>query len=275
VKINIIILLLLISCNRKPAQDFAFEKFECNTSETPAYDGQVVTLLDNQTGKPLRDTIVERIPKTRIIFKPCREYIYLATYKDSQNRLISSSKVWMMATGKRWEGQKEKQDEIIVQYEYDDEETKEINTYFVNKGMVNNPWQTKSKEGIVENIKGVWMHPFRLNQYNFTEVAPFPEVKFPMQVGQTWTSQLSIGQGWGDWSNTSIDNEYKVTELTTLKTPYKEFRSCWKVYATAGASFGESTHEYWFDEGYGFVKMHYTNYKDQTLTFELIDVVDK
>ena len=265
----------MISCTRKPKQDFVFEKIECSPSEMPEYDGEVVTLLDNQTGKPLRDTLVERVVKTRTIFKPCREYIYLATYKDSLNRLISSSKVWMMATGTRWEGQKAKQDEIIVQYEFDDTQLQQIKKYFVNRLLLDNPWQVKQKEGIVENVKGVWMHPFRSNQYNFTEVAPFPEVKFPLQIGKTWTSQLSIGPGWGDWSTTSIHNEYKVIELTEIKTPYKEFKKCWKVYATSSANFGESIHEFWFDEAYGFIKMHYTNYQAQTLTFELLDVIDK
>lgn len=40
------------------------------------------------------------------------------------------------------------------------------------------------------------------------------------------------------------------------------------------ASFGNSMHNFWFDESYGFIKMEYVNYKGQSLTFELIEVLE-
>jgi len=34
------------------------------------------------------------------IFKPCREYVFIAKYWDSEFNLVSQEKIWMMATGK-------------------------------------------------------------------------------------------------------------------------------------------------------------------------------
>jgi hypothetical protein len=239
----------------------------------PEYDGHIVSIIDSETGEVLRDTLVEKIEKSRNVFKPCRQYIYQATYKDKNGGVISKSKVWMMATGKRWEWQPEKQDEITIQYEFDEEDIPRIKQHYVNKKFaVEGSFIPKQTTGIIENVREVWMHPFRSNQFNFTEVASFPHVKFPLRKGATWTSNLQIGEGWGDWENTVVYSNYKITGRGALKTKFKEFENCWMIESKSSASFGDSVHNFWFNESYGFVKMEYYNYEGQSLTFELIDV---
>jgi hypothetical protein len=44
--------------------------------------------------------------------------IYRATFNSDKNELISNSRIKMMATGKRWEFEHEKQDAMVVQYEF-------------------------------------------------------------------------------------------------------------------------------------------------------------
>ena len=270
----IILALLFTSCNQQ--ESFKFKEVACFNTEMPEFDGHIVSILDNETGQPIKDTLIEKIPKTRNIFKPCRQYIYNAIYKDQSGSIISKSKVWMMATGERWEWQPEKQDEVAIQFEVSEDDIPEIKKSFVNKKFVSlSQFNSQGNTGIIENVQEVWMHPFRDNQFNFTEVAAFPAVKFPLEVGKTWTSNLSIGEGWGDWENTTVNSNYKVVGRTKLKTGFKEFEDCWEIESKSIASFGVSLHNFWFDEEYGFVKMDYMNYEGQTLLFELIEVIEK
>ncbi|MBA9079574.1 hypothetical protein [Rufibacter quisquiliarum] len=241
----------------------------------PEFDGEIVSIVDPQTGKAVRDTLVEKIPKARTIFKPCRQYIYQAIYKDKAGQLISEGKVWMMATGQRWEWQPSKQDEVALQFEIPDEEAS-LTKHYPNKGLAaQSQFITEATTGIIENAEEVWMHPFRSNQYHFTEVAAFPAVRLPLEPGQTWTDYLNIGQGWGDWENTTVHSLYKVAERGNLKTRYKELSDCWKIETTSTAPFGNSVHNFWFHGTYGFVKMEYVNYQGQTLSFELAEVLEK
>lgn len=59
-----------------------------------------------------------------------------------------------------------------------------------------------------------------------------------------------------------------------MSTPYRKFESCWYIQTTSSASFGDSQHNFWFDENYGFVKMEYLNYEGQSLVFELIEMIE-
>lgn len=261
------------SCSN--ALNHEFEIVDCTDAEMPEYDGIVVSILDNESGEVLRDTLVEKIKKTRNVFKPCRQYIYKAIYKTREGEIISENDVWMMATGKRWEWQPEKQDEISIQYSFEEEEIPRIKQHYVNKKFAGEgPFTKKETTGIIENVREVWMHPFRSNQYNFTEVAAFPHIKFPLKEGKTWTSNLQIGEGWGDWENTVINSSYEIKGKEVFRTKFKTFENCWIVESKSSASFGDSTHNFWFDESYGFVKMEYVNYEGQTLTFELFEVLD-
>ncbi|MDF9794885.1 hypothetical protein OKW21_000148 [Catalinimonas alkaloidigena] len=54
------------------------------------------------------------------------------------------------------------------------------------------------------------MHPFRDNQYHFTEVAAFPYVRLPLEVSKSWTNRLQLGEGWEDWENKNVYSEYKI-----------------------------------------------------------------
>ena len=129
--------------------------------------------------------------------------------------------------------------------------------------------------GVIENVEVVWMHPFRLNQYNFTEVAPFPEVKFPLKIGKAWTGNLNIQQGWGDWENTHGYFQYQITLKEDITTLFGKIENCWKIESKSKYEFGQSKLVYWFSEKFGFVKMDYINYGNQTLEIELEEVNEK
>ena len=223
--------------------------------------------------------VYENIPcnpqtiSTLNIFKPCRQYIYKATYKDADLNLISDEYIRMIATGKNWEMQPEFQKELIIQYHYKEALIDQIADHNINKSYPKNEWIKKEVTGVIEDKYTVWMHPFRANQYMFTEVACFPTVQLPLETGKNWESNLNIYEGWGDWSNSKVKNKYEVLEFETVDTPFKKLNA-WHIIGTSSAPFGVSTHHFWFNSEYGFVKMEIKNYEGQLLIFELESVTD-
>lgn len=213
----------------------------------------------------------DSIPNSNLrkIFKPCREYIYTAKYWDSKLHLISNEKIWLMATGKGWDPQPERQDEIVIQYAYDTNAIEYINQFSPNPEF--NHWVEETNTGVIENELETWMHPFRQNQYAFTEVAPFPSVMFPLEEGKRWSSTLNIYEGWGVWENSTLQNTYWINGYDTITTSFAEL-GAWHINSISQAKFGSSTHTFWYNEEYGFVKMIIKNYQGQILQFELCDV---
>lgn len=268
----LIILFFSVGCSNFNNSEFTTIK--CAPEVMPKYDSIKVKLLD-ENGNSQKDTIIGKIEKRRTVFKPCREMIYRAKFKSDKNELISDSRIKMMAIGKRWKYQPEMQDEIVIQYEFVNEDFEKNQVYQLNKSLNRKIWTKEGIEGVIENAEEVWMHPFRYNQFNFTEVAPFPQVKFPLHIGKNWTGNLSIQEGWGDWDNTNGYFEYKIIDKENITTIYGQIDDCWKIESKSKYEFGESKFDYWFNEKLGFVKMDYKNYGNQTLLIELEEVNKK
>jgi hypothetical protein len=242
----LIIFLTLVSCKERTT---SFEEIQCSPSTTSENDN------------------------LRKVFKPCRQYIYQAKYWDSEYNLISDELIWLMATGNGWDAQPELQDEIIIQYDYDETKVDQIKKFNINNGKKDIPWSRMETTGIVENKATIFIHPFRQNQYYFTETAAFPEIRYPLEYGSSWTSDLNIREGWGDWSNTTLKTTYKILELETIDIPFKKIEA-WHVRATSTAEFGNSQHDFWFNEEFGFIKMIIKNYEGQLLAIELSEVIE-
>ncbi|HEB62341.1 MAG TPA: hypothetical protein ENI82_04230 [Bacteroidetes bacterium] len=271
-KLLFLFLLINISCHN--IGNFEFKPIECSPEQMPKFDAEKVTIIDDN-GNRLRDTIVGQIEKKRTVFQPCRVLIYDAVWKSSDNNVITKSKIKMVAMGKRWKYQPEKQDVVTIQFEYTNKEFEKCKKFGLNKTLPLGHWKGQVEEGVIENVERIWMHPFRHNQFSFTEVAPFPEVRFPLAKGKSWTNQLSIETGWGDWSNSSGNSQYEVVGQEMIEIPFGKIKNCWKVKSQAVYPFGVSYFDYWFDEDLGFVKMEYKNYGNQTLSFELAAMIDE
>lgn len=243
--------------------------FKCEEEPMPEYDYRA-TAVGEMT--PQLDSLL-RIEKKREIFKPCRIYVFDAEFYSSSAELISKEKISLMATGKRWEHQPEKQDEVQIRYHFDEESIERVNSHQLNKKLVTDQWRQDITTGIIENVEKIWMHPFRANQYNFTEVAPFPQVEFPLNIGKTWTdNHIHLREGWGDWSTMKVKSSFEVLALETVRTEYGEMANCWKISGISNFPLGHSKITYWFHEKFGFVKLHYDNYGGQKLKIELSEI---
>jgi hypothetical protein len=236
--------LLSIGCLEKQS---SFKKLECYPLDTAVNDN------------------------LKRIFKPCREFIYSAKYWDSEYNLISDEHIWMMATGKSWDVQPELQNELIIQYDYNESKVDIIRENGLNKELLEREWSRIETTGVIETEVEVFLHPFRQNQYVFTEVVGFPEMRSPIKEGKTWTANLNIHEGWGDWENSTLKSTYQIIGLDSLELPFIKLEA-WHVRVSTLAEFGNSKHDFWYNEEFGFVKMIIKNYEDQLLVFELEEV---
>ncbi|MFV0390790.1 MAG: hypothetical protein ACK5KP_02725 [Paludibacteraceae bacterium] len=210
-----------------------------------------------------------RIPKIRKIFKAGKVYYYKAIYIASNNHTLSNSNVIMKATGERWEWQPEKQDLVYYEFPNYKADSIKLRNHDINKEL--QLWKNQTGEGVIENFERVWMHPIRINQYKFTEIAPFPAVQFPLIKGKKWGNTTMIDEGWGEWNGETVEYKYKITGRTTFQLDDFQI-DCWIIKSASKCSLGKSKLTTYFNDEYGFVKMIYKNYKNEKLVFELIKV---
>lgn len=270
IKSTLIILstLLILSCgnlNKDNLQD------SCGAEPMPKYDYRA-TITGEMT--PQMDSVL-RIEKRRDVFKPCRTIEYRAKFYSQDDELISDEIIAVTATGKRWIHQTEKQDEIEINYNFDEDSIVYINTHQLNKAWISPNWRNQVITGVIENVEEIWTHPFRSNQYSFTQVAPFPQVELPLRIGKKWTdNSISLKEGFGDWANMKVKSKFEIIEKSNVKTEYGEFKNSWKIKAVSTFPLGESELIYWFSEEFGFVKLNYTNYGNQRLLIEVKGIID-
>ncbi len=262
----IIVCLGILSCGRQKNER---KLISCGEEPMPKYDYRA-TVQGEMT--PEIDSIL-RIEKKRDVFEPCRTITYRAKFYNENGGLISNETIEVVPTGNRWEHQPEKQDEIIINYYFNPDSVKFINSFQLNKSILNRKWQNQKTTGIIENVEKIWTHPFRSNQYNFTQVAPFPQIELPVEKGKKWKdNKISLGEGFGDWNNMKVKSEFEVIEHSDIQTEYGKFKNSWKIRAVSTFPLGQSELVYWYHKNYGFVKLEYMNYGNQRLEIEIIEI---
>jgi len=270
----VFVLLLGLSCNSKEntmTENHTSPKPTTNSSK-PTYDVQNYLLLEENSNGGY-DTLKKEasILRTNEIFIKNRKYIYSAIF-SKENKTLSKSTVEMITNNERWDTEPNIQEEIIYEYDYSAQDSIDFAPYLNSLG-INRAWKKQSRTGIIENVEKVWMHPIRDNQFVTTEVAPFPEVLLPLDIGKKWTGTINIGHGWGNWSNKSIATEYEVARRVEKQFPFsKEPINFWEVKAKSSFSFGTSHATFLFHPKYGFAEMVYQNYLNETITFQLISI---
>lgn len=131
--------------------------------------------------------------------------------------------------------------------------------------------------GLIENKHRVWTHPNRMYGLEIVEFSPFPEIRFPLKKGTTWTSTISPGPNpsYNQWIkfDKTIDcvSTYKITEKTQLKTKIGTLK-CFITKATAVNPISKNGYlTSYFNPEYGFVKLEYINIDGNRLVMEVVD----
>lgn len=131
--------------------------------------------------------------------------------------------------------------------------------------------------GIIENKMNVWMHPPRSEMFKMLEIAPFPFVRFPLEVGTTWTDSLGIGdhysdRRWAKWEGSIVNQtQRKITGKEIVSTAFGKML-CYVVKSWSTSRVGTTSLTSYFNEKYGFVKMFYDNIDGSQLTLSLVSV---
>lgn len=128
--------------------------------------------------------------------------------------------------------------------------------------------------GVIDNTDSamkygkIWIHPPRFGDLQLTELVPFPEVRLPLKVGQTYTSNLTPGDGWGDLKGVNMEGHLSVSGKVQFK-PRLICDSCWVIDAVGKSSKGVYSAPYYFHSSFGFVYMKYNLGRD-TLELSLV-----
>lgn len=207
------------------------------------------------------------------IYKPCLEFVFRSKYWI-KHELISDEMMSVFITGKSWQYDSFQAEALLLyKADYSESSIKKIRPFGINPEINDRQWVNQSATGIIDNEKRIFLHPFRDNQFYFTEIAPFPEVFYPLDVGKTWSGALNIGSGWGIWDNQRLETSYQIVEKESLKINGQEYSNCWKISSSATSDLGISYLTTWFHEEFGFVKFNYVTYAGQILQLELDRVV--
>jgi hypothetical protein len=225
--------------------------------------------------------VVERIEKKRTppnfkprIFIAEKTYIYSALYLGPNNDTLSNETIIMQPTGKPWDQAPETQTVAHYIFNFSRKNKITFTKNPINKSLdKGSSWIKDTVEGVGESPESVWIHPFRSNQYIFTEVAPFPEAILPLYVGNSWTVDVDIAaNAWGDWKNSKVTSTYKVVAKEDKKYSFGALKDCWKIQAEGTFKGGDSELVAYFHPEYGFVEMNYKNYLGQKLLLVMQDV---
>lgn len=213
------------------------------------------------------------------IWQPNREFHYQALYFDVNGDTISNETIVMIPTGEPNPLAKKRQTLAEYRFHYSHADSIKLAANPIHANDFTRKyntiiWERSMKEGIMENEDGMWMHPFRVNQYVLTEVAPFPTVRFPLTEGRSWKAVFFIGRGWGRFSGRAT-NTYTMKGKSTRRVGIGELLDCQLIEAISNhKKLGESKAMFYFHPDYGFVEMDYNFYNGQRMVFSLQQVID-
>lgn len=206
------------------------------------------------------------------ILNPGKKYYYKAIQKDRKGNLLSQGEIGMIATGKI--GKYQNDDPTYYMWEMNYTKTDSINLYEKAFTESTREWVQYDTTAASVNEKRFYIHPIRENQYFKLEVAPHPQVKFPIDSFHVFESKVMIFKTFGIFDNSQTNSlfEYQGTEKRSL--PIGDLQ-CHKYTATAlNSKVGTSLLEFYYNEDYGFVEKYYTTYDGEEISFKLDRFLD-
>jgi hypothetical protein len=213
------------------------------------------------------------------IWSLLKEYHYQALYIDSDGTTITSEKIVVKPTGKQSPAQKI-QTVLDYFYNYTAEDSARLSANPLNATAFTRKyntiqWRRYVPEGAIETATKLWIHPFRINQYSLTEIAPFPTVIHPLIEGSSWKSIIFIAKGWGTFRGNSKEI-YTIGKPSSREYPFAKLDNCWEINAKGEHSkLGSNSITYYYHSDYGFVEMNYSFYNGQKIRFVLEKVVQR
>lgn len=211
----------------------------------------------------------------REIFDSLKVYHYQALFINENGDTLSNEMVSLQSTGKPWSADP-KQDLAIYNY-YSSDSVVSGFTNPMNEKLVWKPlsYHKESRTGVIETDSSIWIHPFRSNQYCYTEVAPFPTVKNPksLKVGDQYSGgTLFIMSGWGAFKG-KVKSSFEVIDTKNHSLNGSQISDCFEIVGSGvHDKLGESKTILWFNSNLGFLKMEYFTYDGNQIIFKLVEI---
>ena len=207
------------------------------------------------------------------IFDSTRTYIYQATFIDKNDDTLTQEKIILHPLEIPWELQKTQTKYRVTYYPTDSV----VNTMRSPKSKKKKKWERisvirENTSGAIEDSLTIWMHPFRENQYMYTEVCAFPYINLDkLSVGEKWNrGKLFILSGWGKFKG-QLSQTYLVEKQINYEFQNIQLRDCWQIFGTGiHNKLGKSTVKYIYHNEYGFLEFKYHFFDDTQITFKLI-----
>ena len=196
------------------------------------------------------------------IYSTEKKIAYNICFFQHKQNLKTNETIYLTLTGKKWK-QSESQLEAIWTYRTKPGTEKK----FQNQFSIG--WISADTTGIIEDEEKIFIHPPRHNQYTLTEIAPFPDFRKNLKIGDTYTALIIIGPGWGDWSGKKIKSRY-IIEDTRIEKGDKY----WTIKATSELDGKTTDCEFIFNEKKGFVSLVYNFFNGDKMTMKLKKIED-
>lgn len=132
-----------------------------------------------------------------------------------------------------------------------------------------NGFRSVSTTGFKESSNRVWLHPPRADQFKYiTQLAPYPEVKLPVEIGDTLSGNINMLTNWGEWSGKSSNYFLQVETDTTIRVN-KKLESAFILKGCGNILEDTSCVTYHFLENHGFVFADYKNNKGERFIMKM------
>jgi hypothetical protein len=137
-----------------------------------------------------------------------------------------------------------------------------------------------AKTGVIENVRNVWIHPFRGGQLAKINLNAYPFVKFPLCIGEKYEWELSVGGPkysdlrWKTWTGTTVrKHQYEVVAKEKVFTPLSgKAIEVFVIQAQTNGEIGQSSAKFWYSEYFGFIYIKYYNIDGTITEFRLLKV---
>ncbi|OYU95204.1 MAG: hypothetical protein CFE21_12935 [Bacteroidetes bacterium B1(2017)] len=190
------------------------------------------------------------------IYSANKKWTFLATFNDS-NEIVTSQDTLILKTED--EAFMAAQNKIVWTL---------IHTYSPapNQTSVET---TDNVTGLVDTEQELWLHPPRFKGYEeYTELAPFPKIKYPLQIGATWKDKFNLGTHSSEERGSEVEYSYTLRQIDTIGS--NPIQVNYLVEGIGVSKAGRYTSKAWFNQKLGFTKFEYRTPLNNCLTISIV-----
>lgn len=234
----------------------------------------------------LDSSLILNYTDDNVIYKDQKEFVYSYKYIEDGQEYLIGNKGHILNTTEEIDDHtvmevsfipSKKEEEMWKRFDSTNQQTAIRYHYYNRNSKSFEPWEAS---GLVENEKNIWIHPFRRPGYfAMLNLNPYPFVKFPIQIADTYKWELKVGGDvylnnlWIDFKGTTLrKHHYMVVSKTMKHFPYTGDIETYHIKANSNSEIGESSAEFYFSEEYGFVEMIFYNVNNSIFHFKLKEI---